>query len=375
MKAFITVLSLFIVSFMYGQAFAQSRLKDVVSVQGVRDNQLVGYGLVVGLNGTGDDLGSAVFTQESIIGMLERLGVNARVDGLNTENIAAVIITANLPAFGQAGERIDVSVSAIGNASSLLGGTLLATPLLGADGEVYAVAQGTTVVQGYNAGGQSDEFTKNVPTNARLPNGAIIEKEIPFDFRKLKEFRLAIRSPDFTTARRVAGAVNALLGVQTASVVSPGVVNVEVPSDYAGGAIGLATDIEQLRIETDSNAQVIIDERSGLIVMGRNVRIDELAIAQGNLSVEIDNFANNRQDNILPVDETIFGQNADALNENQENAGEDTEAKNFGILKPGLVLNDLVRGFNSLGISPRDMINILQAIKAAGALQADIKIL
>lgn len=250
-------------------ATAASRIKDIADFEGVRDNLLVGYGIVVGLNGSGDDLDDAPFTRESMVSMLERLGVNTRGIDIDSENVAAVMVTAELPPFSRQGSRIDVSVSALGTAESLLGGTLLVTPLLGADGEVYAVGQGQVQVGGFTAQGQAETVTKGVPTSGRIPNGAIIEREIPFELRDLDQVKLALRNPDFTTARRIAQAVNAYLGMPAATPTDPGTVQVIVPPGT--DVVNLLTDIEQLRVEPDQLARVVIDEATGIIVIGDNV--------------------------------------------------------------------------------------------------------
>ncbi len=350
-------------------AQAQSRIKDIVDVEGVRDNMLVGYGLVVGLNGTGDDIDDSVFTRESLIGMLQRLGVNARDEDLDTENVAAVMVTANLPPFTRQGTRIDVSVSALGTAESLLGGTLLVTPLLGADGEVYAVAQGPVAVGGFSAGGDAETVTKGVPTNGRIANGAIVEREIDFELASLQTVNLTLRNPDFTTARRVARAINRFLGQRTAASLDPSTVQVRVPGDYQGGAVGLITDIEQLPVSPDQVAKVVIDEQSGVIVMGENVRISTVAIAQGNLTIRVTEtpqvsqpspFAQQGQTEVVPRTDV------------EVDEGEDNR---LAVVPSGVTLQELVNGLNALGIGPRDMITILQAIKAAGALQAEIEVL
>ena len=262
-------------------ALGQSRIKDIADFEGVRDNLLVGYGLVVGLDGTGDDLGSAVFTRESLIGVLQRLGVNARDPNLDTDNVAAVMVTSNLPPFARQGSRIDISVHAIGDAESLLGGTLLVTPMLGADGEVYAVAQGPIAVAGFSAQGAAQSVTKGVPTAGRIANGAIIERELGFELEQLQSLKVTLRNPDFTTARRVAEAINGFVGLPAAASTDPGTVVVNVPPNYAGDTVGMITDIEQLTVRADQVARVVIDEASGVIVMGENVRISTVAIAQG----------------------------------------------------------------------------------------------
>ncbi len=243
-----------------GQPEAQSRIKDIAAFEGVRENLLVGYGLVVGLNGTGDDLKSAPFTRESLIGMLQRLGINARDDNLDTANVAAVMVTANLPPFARQGTRIDITVSALGDSDSLLGGALLVTPLLAADGEVYAVAQGSIAVGGFSASGEGQSVTKGVPTNGRIPNGAIIEREIAFDLVELKSVTISLRNPDLTTARRIAEKVNTFLGIPAARSTDPGTVLLEVPASYKGDTVALLTDIEQLRVKVDQLARVVINE-------------------------------------------------------------------------------------------------------------------
>jgi flagellar P-ring protein precursor FlgI len=365
--AFFAVLSL--VGTLASPAAGQSRIKDIVDFEGVRENLLVGYGLVVGLNGTGDTLNSAIFTKESLIGMLERLGVNARETRLKTNNVAAVMVTATLPAFARQGARIDVGVSALGDAKNLLGGTLLVTPLLGADGEVYAVGQGNLQVGGFSAQGAAESVTKGVPTSARIPNGAIVEREIPFELASMKQVRLALRNPDFTTARRISRAVNAFVGEISARVTDPGTVELRIPKTYANAVVELLTDVEQLRVEPDQIAKVVIDEQAGVIVMGDNVRISTVAIAKGNLTIRITEtpqvsqplpFSNTGETVVVPRTDIQVDEGAD---------------RKLGVLNKGVTLQELVNGINALGIGPRDMITILQAIKAAGALQAEIEVL
>ena len=262
------------------EAGAASRIKDLVNVEGVRQNQLIGYGLVVGLNGTGDTINNSPFTRQSLQAMLERLGVNIRGQTLRTGNVAAVMVTGNLPAFATQGTRIDVSVSALGDAKNLQGGTLLVTPLLGADGNVYAVAQGSLAIGGFEAEGQAAKVVRGVPTNGRIANGAIIEREIDFALNRLNQVRLALRNSDFTTAKRVAAAVNDFIGNPTAEPLDASTVQISIPKEYQGNVIALLTEIEQLQVEPDQPARVIIDERSGIIVMGRDVRVSMVAVAQ-----------------------------------------------------------------------------------------------
>ncbi len=350
-------------------ASAQSRIKDIVDVEGVRDNLLVGYGLVVGLNGTGDSLTSAVFTRESLIGMLERMGVNADDTALSTDNVAAVMVTATLHPFARQGSRVDVTVSALGDSSSLLGGTLLVSPMLAADGEVYAVAQGTIAVGGFSAQGAAETVVKGVPTSGRIASGAIIEREIPFDMAGMQQIRLSLRNPDFTTARRIAQAINAFVGVTAAKVTDPTTVAIVVPDTYQGEVVEMLTDIEQLRVEPDSVAKIIIDEQSGVIVMGENVRVDRVAIAQGNLTIRVTETQQVSQPQ--PFSNTGTTETVDRTNVEVDEGAD----RRLGIVGGGVSLQELVNGLNSLGVGPRDMITILQAVKAAGALQAEIAVL
>jgi flagellar P-ring protein precursor FlgI len=354
-------------------ASATSRIKDIVDFEGVRDNMLIGYGLVVGLDGSGDTLQNSPFTEQSLIGMLERLGVTVRDANLRAKNVAAVVVTATLPPFSRQGSRIDVAVSALGDATSLLGGTLLVTPLLGADGEVYAVGQGPVAVGGFSVEGNAEEVTQGVPTSGAIANGAIVEREVPFDLAGLhlagmSAIRLALRNPDFTTARRVAEAINAFIGSPTARATDPGTVAVWVPDAYGSDIVTFLADIEQLAVDPDTVARVVINEDTGIIVMGEDVRISTVAIAQGNLTIRITEtpqvsqpqpFSNTGRTQVVPRTDI------------QVDQGEDNR---LAVLASGVTLQELVSGLNGLGIGPRDMIAILQAIKAAGALQAEIEV-
>ena len=239
-------------------AWAVSRIKDIADFEGIRDNQLIGYGLVVGLNGTGDNIKSVDFTRESLISMLDKIGINARGGQIKSKNIAAVMVTANLPPFSRQGSRIDVMVSALGDAKNLQGGTLLATPLVGADGAVYAVAQGQVAVGAVSARGATQSVSKGVPTSGRIPSGAIIENEIPFELESLNSITIALRNPDFTTSRRVADAINALLGTTAAKAIDSATIVMDVPEAYKGKVVDLMTKVEQLQIQPDQLAKVVI---------------------------------------------------------------------------------------------------------------------
>ena len=352
-------------------ASAQSRIKDIVNVEGVRDNLLVGYGLVVGLNGTGDSLQSAPFTQQSLIGMLERLGINTRdqIDSLKTANVAAVMVTATLPPFSRQGSRIDVTVSALGDSDSLRGGTLLVTPMLGADGEVYSVSQGPLVVEGFSVKGSGQSVIKGVPTTARIPNGAIVEREIDFNLNQLRTVHLNLRNPDFTTSQRIAQSINTFLGTPAAAATNPATVRIKVPNKYAANTVALLTDIEQLTVIPDQQARVVVAEHSGVIVMGEKVRISTVAIAQGNLTIRITETPQVSQPNAFATQgqtQVVDRTNIDIDNDDD---------KRLAVLDRGVTLQELVNGLNALGIGPRDMISILQTIKAAGALQAEIEVI
>ena len=350
-------------------AQAASRIKDIADFEGVRENQLVGYGLVVGLNGTGDNVKSIDFTKESLVSMLDQIGINARGGQIKAKNIAAVMVTANFPPFGRQGSRIDVMVSAMGDAKNLQGGTLIATPLVGADGNVYAVAQGQIAVGALSARGNSgSSVSKGVPTSGRIANGAIIENEIPFELNSLKNITLALRNPDFTTARRVSDAINALIGINSAKAIDPTTVTLEIPEAYRNNAVELMTKIEQLKVQPDQLAKVVIDETSGIIVIGKDVRINKLAIAQGNLTIRISEIPFLSQPLPFSDGQTVMT-TASAIDIN-----ESVDSK-LSVLETGVNLQELVDGLNALGVSPRDLISILQAIKASGALQADIEVI
>ena len=348
-------------------AHATSRIKDLANIEGVRQNQLIGYGLVVGLNGTGDTLNNIPFTKQSLQAMLERMGVNIRGATIRTGNVAAVMVTGNLPAFATQGTRMDVTVSAMGDARSLQGGTLLVTPLLGADGNVYAVAQGSLAIGGFSAEGAAASVTKGVPTNGRIANGAIVEREIEFALNRMPNVRLALRNGDFTTAKRIAAAVNDFLGTKTAEPIDPSTVQLSIPAEFRGNVVALLTEIEQLQVEPDITAKIIIDERSGIIVMGRDVRVATVAVAQGNLTVSISESPQVSQPNPLSNGRTVMTPRTDVdVTEN---------GNKLALVKNGVSLQELVDGLNGLGIGPRDLIGILQAIKAAGAIEADIEVM
>ena len=350
-------------------ASATSRIKDISSFEGIRDNLLVGYGLVVGLNGTGDTLTNAVFTRQSLEAMLERLWVNTRGGNIKTDNVAAVIVSTDLPPFARQGNRIDITVSALGDAESLLGGTLLVTSLMGADGEVYAVAQGSLVVGGFTAQGDAQTIVKGVPTSARIPNGAIVERELAFEFSDMETLRISLHNPDLTTSQRISQAINAFLGSPASAAIDPATIRLVVPDNYQGSLVNLLTEVEQLRVEPDQPARVVIDEQTGVIVIGSQVRVDEVAIAQGNLTIRVTETAQVSQ----PGAFATAGDTA-TVARIQIDVDEGADRR-LTVLERGVSLQELVDGLNALGIGPRDMISILQTLRAAGALQAEIVVM
>lgn len=346
---------------------ADARIKDIVNFEGVRENMLMGYGLVVGLNGTGDKLKNSAFTEQSLIAFLERQGVNTRGTELKTKNVAAVTVTAKLPPFARSGSRVDVTVSAMGDAKDLSGGTLLATPLYGADSEVYGVAQGTVSIGGFRAEGKATTITKGVPTSGYIANGAVVEKEVEFALNDMPQLKMSLRNPDVTTAQEIASAVNAQIGPGVANVLDPGTIQLTVPAVYQNNVTQLLADLERITVSTDQVAKIVIDEASGTIVMGENVTIDTVAVAQGNLVVKIEELPQVSQPGALAPD------SATTVTTPQTNVSvSSAPGKQLAVMQRGATLKDLVAGLNALGVGPRDLITILQTIKASGALQAEI---
>ncbi|MBL0319465.1 MAG: flagellar basal body P-ring protein FlgI [Alphaproteobacteria bacterium] len=351
---------------MPAQANVTTRIKDIVSVEGIRENMLVGYGMVVGLNGTGDNLKNSLFTQKQLEDFLTRLGVNIKgTNSLKTKNIAAVTVTASLPAFARQGGHIDIKVSTMGDAKSLEGGTLLATTLLGADGKVYAVAQGSVTIGGFEVHDTSGtKVSKGVPTNGFIANGAIVENEVDFDFNSLKSVNLSLRNPDVKTSKQIADVINKEMQQSVAFSRDPGTVNVALPESYQGKIMSLMDRIETLPITPDQVARIVVDEASGTIVMGEDVKIDTVAVAQGNLIIKVEDL--DSYDYLGPFPEKLRKQRTVTATE--------PHGTEMALMDRGATLKDLVKGLNSLGLAPRDLITILQTIKASGALQADIEV-
>jgi flagellar P-ring protein FlgI len=346
-------------------ALASARIKDIVSVQGVRANQLVGYGLVIGLNGTGDTLRNSPFTEQSLQSMLDRMGINVRNTKARTRNVAAVIVTAELPAFIGKGSRIDVTVSSLGDATSLAGGSLVLTPLMGADNQIYAVAQGPLAVTGFAQQGKAETLTQGVPTTGRVPNGALVEREGPGRFADEKVMVLELRNPDFNTAVSVADAINAYthqrFGIKVAREDDLRTVTVHRP--FYVGATRFMAELGELPVQADVPARVVIDERTGTIVIGKDVQVSTVAVAHGNLTVRVTEMPKVSQPLPFSRGETVV------TPETAIAAAE--KGGNLAIVR-GPNLQTLVGGLNRIGLKPQGIIAILQAIKSAGALQADL---
>jgi flagellar P-ring protein precursor FlgI len=354
--------------------FAQTRVKDIASFEGVRENQLVGYGLVVGLGRTGDTLRNSPFTQESLRGMMDRLGVSIGDARMQTRNVAAVMVTATLPPFARQGSRIDVSVNAMGDATSLTGGTLLVTSLLAADGLTYAVAQGAVLAGGFQAQGQAASVQQGVPTAARIPGGALVEREVGVDVNRLPNVRIALRSPDFTTASRMAMAINRQVGMGIAKMLDSGTIDILVPPAFNGRVGDLMARIEGVEVTPDNAAKVVVDERTGTIVMGDRVRISTVAVSQGGLTVRVTETPQVSQPSPFSNGETRVVPRTAIDVQSDPNAANGGRNERVAVLEGPVTLGELVKGLNALGVGPREMISILQAIKSAGALHADLQV-
>lgn len=342
------------------------RLKDIAEINGVRMNQLVGYGLVVGLDGSGDGK-KATFTVQSMASMLEKMGITVDQKDIQVKNVAAVMVTANFPPFGKRGNRMDVLVSSIGDANNLQGGTLMLTPLKGVDGKIYAVAQGPVNTGGFGAGGAASTVVKNFPTVGRVLSGAIIEREVPNDFNSRESLMFNLHNPDFNTAARVVEVINAQFAEPVARAQDAGTIEIRIPDRYMGNTVPLLASLSTLEVEPDNDAKVVINERTGTVVMGENVRISTIAIAHGNLSIVVKENADVSQPLPFSEGQTVASPNT------QINVQED--ANQLVVVPKGVSIGEVVHALNALGVSPRDLIAIFQAIKAAGALQADLEVI
>jgi len=340
------------------------RIKDLVEFDGVRGNDLVGYGLVVGLNGTGDGIRNAPFTEEIMSNILERLGVNVTGEQFRPKNVAAVIVTATIPPFARTGTQVDVTISAIGDATSLLGGTLVMTPLNAADGQIYAVAQGTIIAGGAAAEGDAGGVVQGVPTAGVIPAGARVEREIDFELSSLDTMRLALREPDFTTAGRIERAINASFGRTVAVMLDSGTVRLDVGRTGTRSPAHALSQIENILVQPERKARVVVDQRSGTIVMGEDVRISRVAVSQGNLTLRVEETPLAIQPNPFAEGETVIVPRTNAEIEEEPGIG-------LAEVPDGTSLSEVIAGLNALGVAPRDMIDILKSIKAAGALHAE----
>ncbi|MBE0617099.1 MAG: flagellar basal body P-ring protein FlgI [Proteobacteria bacterium] len=347
-----------------------ARVKDMARVDGVRKNQLLGYGLVVGLNGTGDKQGTE-FTTQTTANLLERLGVVVSPRDIKLKNVAAVMVTADLPPFSRAGQRLDVTISSLGDATSLFGGTLLLTPLRASNGDVYAVAQGALVVGGYAAESKGSDVQKNHPTVGRIASGAILERDAPAPDLTVGHVDLVLEHPDFTTSARLARAVGRSLGEGIAHSLDAGRVRVTVPQGRVADPVGFLAELESLTVETDGVARVVVDEKVGTVVLGQEVTLKPVAISHGNLTVKVTPYLEVSQPE---PNFGVGGGGRTVARDRADVATQEGEGK-VALLEQGQDLASLVRALNSLGVSPRDLVSIFQTLKAAGALEAELEVL
>lgn len=346
-----------------------ARIKDIVNIEGVRENSLVGYGLVIGLNGTGDKSGTT-FTIQSLSNMLNKMGITVDPTAIKVKNVAAVMVTAKLPPFIRQGSRIDVAVSSLGDASSLQGGTLLVTPLKGIDQQVYAIAQGAVSIGGFLGGKEGDSVQKNHPTGGRVPGGGLVENEVKVNLEGKEFINLALKQQDFTTAMRLSQAINKGLNLDAAaSPVNSEIVQIKVPENYKTRVVELISLIEGLDVSVDVPARVVVNERTGTIVMGEQVRISDVGISHGNLTIRV-------KTDLQVSQPSSFGPESSktVVVPKRETSVTEEDAR-MGVLKGGTTLGEVVSALNAIGVTPRDLIAILQAMKAAGALQAELEIL
>jgi flagellar P-ring protein precursor FlgI len=363
-----------------------ARIKDITSIKGIRQNQLLGYGLIIGLNGTGDK-GGTKFTIQGLVNMLEHMGVHVDPDEVKVKNVAAVVVSAKLPPFARVGKKIDVTLSSIGDAKSLQGGTLLLTPLKGVDGKVYALAQGPVSIGGYSAGGAAGGgVTKNHPTVGKISGGANIEKEIPLSIMSKNEMTIMLNNPDFNTADRAAKAINLRIGENVAKPIDPGTLKFRIPEKFQNNVVNLIAQIGEIQVEPDSIAKVIVNEKTGTVVVGENVRIQKVAVAHGNLSINIKENKNVSQpqpfapsgEGVAPQqmqDGTVVAPGGSTVVTSESQVAVAEENSRLLLIPKGRTIGELVNALNAIGVTPRDLITILQAIKAAGALQGELEII
>lgn len=341
------------------------RIKDIATFSGVRDNQLIGYGLVVGLQGTGDKKDS-VFTLSSMKNMMDKMGIGLDSSSLKVKNVASVMVTAKMPVSSKPGTRLDVTVSSVGDATSLLGGVLLQTALKGVDGKIYALAQGSLVVGGYSVQGAASSTQKNVNTVGLIPSGGIVERSIPFEFNQQDTLTLNMRTPDFSTAQQISERLNAAMGGPFARAVDAASVEMRVPPQYRSNLVPLMASVENLEVTPDTAAKVVVDEKTGTVVLGRDVRISRAAVAHGNLQITVQESEQVSQPGPFSQGQTVVTP--------QTNIDVREENRKLNMLE-GATLQELVDGLNAIGATPRDLISILRSLKASGSLHADLEVI
>jgi flagellar P-ring protein precursor FlgI len=380
------LLIIFVFNFNFPTAGITARIKDISSIKGVRLNQLFGYGLVIGLNGSGDKGGTS-FTTQGLANMLEHMGIDISAEDVKVKNVAAVIVSATYPPFSRIGKKIDVILSSIGDAKSLQGGTLLLTPLKGVDGKIYALAQGPVVIGGYSAGGAAGGgVTKNHPTVGRISGGATIEREIPLSIIDKKELTIILNNPDFNTATRAAQAINLQIGESIAKPIDPGTLSLKIPEKFQDKVVKLIAQVGDLEVVPDTVARVIVNEKTGTVVVGENVRIQKVAVAHGNLSIQIKETKQVSQPSAFAPSGkgaaaaqmeggTIVASGGSTVVTPESEVGVAEEDNRLLLIPEGRTIGELVKALNAIGVTPRDLITILQAIKAAGALQGDLEII
>jgi len=382
-----SLLIVFAINVFLASTVTGARLKDIASIKGIRTNQLFGYGLVIGLNGSGDK-GGTNFTIQGLVNMLEKMGVHVSAQDVKVSNVAAVMASATLPPFARIGKKIDVIISSIGDAKSLQGGTLLLTPLKGVDGRIYALAQGPLSVGGFSVGGAAGGgVTKNHPTVGRITGGATVEREIPLSLKNKRELIMILNNPDFITAARAANAINLCFGKGLAKPIDSGTLKITIPQSFQDKVVTLIARLEDLEVIPDSVAKVIVNEKTGTVVIGENVRILTVAVAHGNLSIQIKeekevsqplSFAPRPAEGSTPTQVgggVVVAPGGSTVVTPKSEVTVEEEGKRLLLVPKGNTIGELVRALNAIGVTPRDLITILQAIKAAGSLQAELEII
>lgn len=366
-----TALLLLLIFLLASPALA-ARVKDIASLQGVRNNQLLGYGLITGLNGTGDDMGKSLYTLQAVYNMIIRNGITidpAELGNLSVKNVAAVMVTAQLPPFARPGSTIDVHVSSVGDASSLAGGTLLMTPLRGADGNVYAVAQGPLTIGAFSFGGRAAKAQKNHPTSGNIPGGAIVEAQVEVPLGEDGMLFYQLDNADFTTATKIVESINRQFGRNTSKPIDSGTVQIDIPGPFQDSLVEFISAVESLQVRPDTAARVVVNERTGTIVMGKDVKLSTVAVSHGNLSLVIKEDTDVFQPNALAEGETVAAPNTRVA------VSEDLSELVVLDMKEGVTIGEIATALNAIGATPRDLIAIFQAIKASGSMHGELIIL